>query len=51
MAASPVVAGDLVVLVCDQQTGSFVFAVDRITGRQRGCGDPDVLMGHAPVSA
>lgn len=35
MAASPVVAGDLVLLVCDQQTGSFVIAVDRITGRQR----------------
>ncbi len=35
MAASPVVAEELVVLVCDQQTGSFVIAVDRLTGRQR----------------
>jgi hypothetical protein len=35
MATSPVVVGDLVVLVCDQQIGSFVIAVDRITGRQR----------------
>jgi outer membrane protein assembly factor BamB len=35
MAASPVVAGDLVVLVCDQQTGSFVIALDRTTGLQR----------------
>ena len=35
MASSPVVAGDLVVLVCDQQTGSFVIALDRETGRQR----------------
>ena len=35
MAASLVVAGDLVVLGCDQQTGSFVIAVDRITGRHR----------------
>ena len=35
MASSPVVAGDLVVLVCDQQTGSFVIALDRATGRQR----------------
>ncbi|MFN8009350.1 MAG: PQQ-binding-like beta-propeller repeat protein, partial [Terriglobia bacterium] len=35
MASSPVVAGDLVVLVCDQQTGSFLIAVDRATGRMR----------------
>ena len=35
MAASPVLAGDLVLLVCDQQTGSFVVAVDRKTGQQR----------------
>jgi outer membrane protein assembly factor BamB len=35
MAASPVVAGDLVVLVCDQQAGSFVLALDRSTGRER----------------
>ena len=35
MAASPIVAGDLLVLVCDQQTGAFLLAVDRKTGRQR----------------
>jgi outer membrane protein assembly factor BamB len=35
MAASPIVAGDLVALVCDQQTGSFVIALDRSTGLQR----------------
>ena len=35
MAASPVVAGELVVLVCDQQAGSFVVAVDRKTGLPR----------------
>ena len=35
MAASPVIAGDLVILVCDQQAGSFVLALDRTTGRQR----------------
>lgn len=35
MAASPVVAGDLVALVCDQQSGSFVIALDRATGLQR----------------
>ena len=35
MAASPIVAGDLVALVCDQQSGSFVIALDRTTGLQR----------------
>ena len=35
MAASPVLAGDLLVLVCDQQSGSFILAVDRGTGRRR----------------
>ena len=36
MAASPIVSGDVVVLVCDQQTGSYVLAVDRKTGRCAG---------------
>jgi outer membrane protein assembly factor BamB len=35
MAASPILAGGLVVQVCDQQSGSFLLAVDRKTGRQR----------------
>jgi outer membrane protein assembly factor BamB len=35
MAASPVIAGDLVVLVCDQLAGGFAIGVDRATGRQR----------------
>jgi outer membrane protein assembly factor BamB len=35
MAASPILAGDLLVLVCDQQTGSFILALDPKTGRQR----------------
>jgi len=35
MAASPIVAGNLLVLVCDQQTGGFLLAVDRKTGHQR----------------
>jgi outer membrane protein assembly factor BamB len=35
MAASPIIAEDLVVLVCDQQSGSFLFAVDRKSGRVR----------------
>lgn len=32
MAASPVVVDGLVVLVCDQQTGSFILALDRASG-------------------
>jgi outer membrane protein assembly factor BamB len=35
MAGSPIIAGDLVVLVCDQQSGSFIVALDRRTGTQR----------------
>jgi len=35
MAASPILAGDLIVLVCDQQSASFLLAVDRATGKQR----------------
>jgi outer membrane protein assembly factor BamB len=35
MAASPIVTGDLVVLVCDQLAGGFVIGVDRNTGKQR----------------
>ena len=33
MAGSPIIDGSTVVLVCDQQTGSFVIALDRSTGR------------------
>jgi hypothetical protein len=35
MAASPILAGGLVVQVIDQQSGSFLLAVDRKTGQQR----------------
>jgi outer membrane protein assembly factor BamB len=35
MAASPIVVGDQVVLVYDQQAGSFVIALDRATGLKR----------------
>jgi len=35
MAASPIIAGDLLVQVCDQMSGSFILAVDVKTGRQR----------------
>jgi outer membrane protein assembly factor BamB len=33
MAGSPIIAGGLVVLVCDQQSDAFVVALDRTTGR------------------
>jgi len=35
MAASPIVVGDLLVMVIDQQSGSYLLALDRKTGRQR----------------
>ncbi|MCC7157334.1 MAG: PQQ-binding-like beta-propeller repeat protein [Bryobacterales bacterium] len=35
MAASPVLAADVLLQVCDQQSGSFLLAVDRKTGRPR----------------
>ena len=35
MAGSPIIAGDTVILVCDQMTGSFMVALDRQTGRER----------------
>ena len=34
MAGSPIIEGNTVVLVCDQQAGSYVIALDRSTGRQ-----------------
>ena len=35
MAASPILTNDLVILVCDQQSGSFLIAAERTTGRVR----------------
>jgi outer membrane protein assembly factor BamB len=35
MSGSPIVSGDLVILVCDQLSKSFAIAVDRKTGKQR----------------
>ncbi|MBL8177341.1 MAG: PQQ-binding-like beta-propeller repeat protein [Bryobacterales bacterium] len=35
MASSPIVAGDLVILICDQTRGSFLLALDKNTGKQR----------------
>jgi outer membrane protein assembly factor BamB len=35
MGASPILSGDLAILLCDQRSGSFVVAVDRKSGRIR----------------
>jgi hypothetical protein len=35
MATSPIVAGDLVILSCDQTKGSYLLALDRANGRRR----------------
>ena len=34
MAASPMLAGDRLILVCDQDTGSYVMALDKHTGKR-----------------
>ena len=48
MGASPVIVGDLVVLVCDQSLGSFIMAVDKRTGRLRWKVDrPEAKSGHS----
>lgn len=48
MGASPILAGDLVVLVCDQSTGSFILAVDKRTGKTAWRTDrPEARSGHS----
>ena len=48
MGASPVIVGDLVVLVCDQSVGSFIMAVEKRTGRLRWRVDrPEAKSGHS----
>ena len=48
MAASPVITGDLVVLLCDQRSGSFLIALDRKTGQLRWRRDrPQAVEGWA----
>ena len=48
MGASPILAEGLAVLVCDQQSGSFVIAVDRKTGVQRWKQDrPEAVDAYA----
>jgi outer membrane protein assembly factor BamB len=48
MGASPILVDDLVVQSCDQDTGSFLLAVDRATGRVRWRTErPDVISGYS----
>jgi outer membrane protein assembly factor BamB len=48
MGASPIRVDDLVVLVCDQGTDSFIAAFDAASGRPRWkTARPDALSGHA----
>jgi outer membrane protein assembly factor BamB len=48
MGASPVIVGDLVVLVCDQSVGSYIMAVDKRDGRMRWKVDrPEAKSGHS----
>jgi outer membrane protein assembly factor BamB len=48
MGASPVIVGDLLVLACDQSTGSFLLALDKRTGRERWrTPRPEARSGHA----
>jgi outer membrane protein assembly factor BamB len=48
MGASPILAGGLVVLSCDQSRGSFVAAFDAASGRERWrVPRPEALSGHA----
>ena len=48
MGASPIVVDDLVVLVCDQSHGSFMIAVDRMSGAVRWRVErPEAKTGHS----
>jgi outer membrane protein assembly factor BamB len=48
MGASPVIVGDLVVLACDQSTGSYLLAVDKRTGQQKWkTMRPEAKSGHS----
>jgi outer membrane protein assembly factor BamB len=48
MGASPVIVGDLLILPCDQSTGSYLLALDKRTGRERWrTMRPEARSGHA----
>jgi outer membrane protein assembly factor BamB len=48
MGASPVIVGDLLVLACDQSTGSYLLALDKQSGRERWrTPRPEAKSGHS----
>jgi len=48
MGASPVIAGNLVILACDQSLGSYLMAIDKRTGKQVWKMDrPEAKSGHS----
>jgi outer membrane protein assembly factor BamB len=48
MGASPVIAGNLLILACDQSLGSYVMALDKRTGKQVWKVDrPEAKSGHS----
>ena len=48
MGASPMIAGDVVVMVCDQQQGSFIVAIDKESGELRWRQErPEATSGHS----
>jgi outer membrane protein assembly factor BamB len=48
MGASPVIVGDLLLLACDQSTGSFLLALDKRTGEEQWrTMRPEAKSGHA----
>ena len=48
MGSSPIVVDDLVILACDQSTGSFIVAFDKRTGRERWrTPRPEARSGHS----
>ena len=48
MGASPVIAGNLLILACDQSLGSYIMALDKRTGKQVWKVDrPEAKSGHS----
>ena len=48
MGASPIIVDDLVVLACDQSTGSFIAAFEKKTGKERWrTPRPEARSGHS----
>src|SRR6476660_716021 len=48
MGASPVLAGNTLIMICDSETGSFLIAVDKDTGAKKWRGErPDATRGFS----